>query len=85
MGDENDHDDPISESELQLQRELEQTPMLQDEETSLSRSSLAQPEYRRPRSDGVDPANIIAGTRSRRKKEETDYETYMTLEEEEPP
>ena len=68
-------EDEISESEMQLQQELAYNPDLHTEPVRASRD----------RSDGINTANIISGSRSRRPRQDPDYAAYLTIEEDEPP
>jgi hypothetical protein len=42
-------------------------------------------ERERERSDGINPANIVSGSRSRKPRFDPDYASYLTLDEDEPP
>ncbi|KAI1829116.1 hypothetical protein DTO027I6_9863 [Penicillium roqueforti] len=64
-----EYEDEISESEMQLQQELHAEPV---------RAS-------RDRSDGINTANIISGSRSRKPRQDPDYAAYLAMEEDEPP
>ncbi|KAJ6178800.1 hypothetical protein N7519_009261 [Penicillium mononematosum] len=65
-----EYEDEISESEMQLQQELSQTPVLHTG---------------RDRSDGINTVNIISGSRSRKPRQDPDYTVYLAIEEDEPP
>ncbi|OQE59396.1 hypothetical protein PENNAL_c0325G00318, partial [Penicillium nalgiovense] len=70
-----EYEDEISESEMQLQQELTQAPVLHTEPARA----------RRDRSDGINTTNIISGSRSRKPRQDPDYAAYLTMEEDEPP
>jgi hypothetical protein len=59
--------------------------MISESEIQLQQELSYYPASYTERSDGINPANIISGSRSRKPRFDPDYASYLILDEDEPP